>query len=426
MTSFLVRERPRLRRRWQRGRVPLALLLAVLGQFVLFVAADAATITVDRADDTGTASACTASQGDCSLRGAFAFADANPGTTITIPAGTYSLTLGELRIGTATNTNTTITGAGAATTIIRQTTANSRVINVNPNYVANVTASIAGVTITGGSNPGDLFHGAGIIGGGPGNTLNLRNCTITGNTDTSGSVPKGGGVEFAGGGFLNIDRCTIANNTAGSAASNLGVGGGVDFSLLNNPGAAGTIDATANWWGCNAGPANTGCDTIGGRTAAITVAPRLFLTVTASSNPLQVNQASALTASFLKDSAGNALTLANLSEVIGLPITFGATRGTISSAQTTIQPAGTATATFTASAAGGDGTTTVDNGTASAAITVNRGDTATTITADTPDPAARRPRRPAGSRSVTARTAARERSRRANARSPPPRPGARP
>src|SRR5262249_3398662 len=50
-------------------------------------------ITVDRTDDTAAASACTAAANDCSLRGAVSFANANPGTTIVVPAGTYQLTI---------------------------------------------------------------------------------------------------------------------------------------------------------------------------------------------------------------------------------------------------------------------------------------------------------------------------------------------
>src|SRR5690242_4644219 len=53
----------------------------------------AGTITVDRTDDTAAASACTAAANDCSLRGAAIFANSNPGTTINIPSGTYSLTI---------------------------------------------------------------------------------------------------------------------------------------------------------------------------------------------------------------------------------------------------------------------------------------------------------------------------------------------
>jgi hypothetical protein len=448
--------------------------------------ASAATITVDRTDDTAAASVCTAAANDCSLRGAIAFANATSGTVISVPAGTYVLTVDELKVGTAAGNNTTITGAGAATTIIQQTVANRRVIDVNPNVLANVVVNISGVTITGGNNPSDNFGGGGIIGGGPGNALTLSNCIIDGNTDAASATPKGGGIEFAGGGVLTIDNCVISNNTAGSSASNLGVGGGVDFQLLNNAGAAGqgglsitnstftgnkaglsnsgaggavrvaatttqvpsilnisnntftsnqanaatnglggaissvsshtitarfnrivgntatggatgmyqttastgSINATQNWWGCNAGPGNAGCDSIGGVTANITTAPRLVLTHTASPNSILVNQGSTLTASFLTDSAGGAVTLANISRLIGLPISFGGpVLGTVSGAQTTIQANGTATASFTATGQGAaSANATVDNVTATASISINKANTATSISADSPDP----------------------------------------
>ena len=277
----------------------------------------------------------------------------------------------------------------------------------NPSLAANVVVSISGARITGGNSPSDAFGDGGLIGGGAGNTLNLTNCTFENNSEiSSSSSPKGGGVEWAGGGFLNIDNCTFNNNTAGSAASNLGVGSGVDYQLLNNGGTSGqggltisnstftnnragaansgaggglavvvtttqtpravnitnntftgnqanaagsgrggaitssssnpltikfnriagntatgsvgigiyqstgtvgTINATENWWGCNLGPNNPGCDSISGVTANISTNPRIILTHTVSPNPITVGQATNVTASFLRDSAGMTL-----------------------------------------------------------------------------------------------------------------------
>src|SRR5690242_14672959 len=102
-----------------------------------------AAITVDRTDDAAGAAACTAAASDCSLRGAVAFANLNPGTTINVPAGTYSLNIpggategfnGDDSIGDLdiTASNTAIVGAGSGTTIIQQTQPNDRVVEVNP------------------------------------------------------------------------------------------------------------------------------------------------------------------------------------------------------------------------------------------------------------------------------------------------------
>lgn len=211
--------------------VPLALITGSLTH--------AATIQVDRSDDAAAASACTAAAGDCSLRGAFAYANANPGTFINIPAGTYNLTVNELQIGSGTNTNTTIAGAGSSVTTIQQTLGNRRVININPTLSPNVTVNIMGVRIAGGNSPSDNFGGGGIIAGGPNNTLNLTGCAFENNTDALAVTPKGGAIEFAGGGVLNLEGCTFTNNSAQNAGSTAGVGGAIDYQLLNLPGLAG-------------------------------------------------------------------------------------------------------------------------------------------------------------------------------------------
>ena len=148
----------RTERRNQRIRVSVAAANAKAMAFPLPFAA----IDVDRIDDDATASACTAAANDCSLRGAVAFANLNPGTTINVPAGTYQLNIpGGIGEGFTGNNSigdldiraddTIIAGAGAATTIIQQTQPNDRVIEVNPDLLANFDFSISGVTITGGN-----------------------------------------------------------------------------------------------------------------------------------------------------------------------------------------------------------------------------------------------------------------------------------
>ena len=113
---------------------PFVLLLA----FAALLAAPrpalaASTINVNTTADENGAGA------GCSLREAFKAADDNVNFggctgggggvpfTINVPAGTYTLTVDELKIGDATNTNTSIVGAGAASTIIQQTLTNRRV-----------------------------------------------------------------------------------------------------------------------------------------------------------------------------------------------------------------------------------------------------------------------------------------------------------
>ena len=191
-----------------------------------------AAITVDRTDDVAVAAACTAAPSDCSLRGAVAFANLNPGTTINVPAGTYNLTISGAGEGFSGNTaigdlditgnNTSIVGAGAATTVIHQTIAGDRVIEVNPNLDAAFITSISGVTISGGTESTGV-GGGGIISGSIDNVLTLTNCVISGNSATGAGTFGGGGVSHAGG-SLNISGCSISGN------STSGSGGGVGFS----------------------------------------------------------------------------------------------------------------------------------------------------------------------------------------------------
>ena len=93
-----------------------------------------------------------------------------------------------------------------------------------------------------------------------------------------------------------------------------------------------------------------------------------------------------ITASFLNNSDGTAIPLANLSRVLNLTVTWTATLGTLSGQQTTIQPGtGTATALFTSNGTAGVATVDaqVDNipladANARATITVNAASVAPT------------------------------------------------
>lgn len=191
-----------------------------------------ASITVDRTDDNFSASACTAAANDCSLRGAVAFANLNPATTINVPAGTYQLNIsgsgegfnGDDSIGDLdiTATNTAIVGAGAATTIIQQTQPNDRVIEVNPFLDAGFLTSISGITISGGHETTGV-GGGGIIAGSIDNVLTVTNSEISGNSATGAGTFGGGGISFTGG-SLNLNGTTVSGN------STSGSGGGVGYS----------------------------------------------------------------------------------------------------------------------------------------------------------------------------------------------------
>jgi hypothetical protein len=210
-----------------------------------------AAITVDRTDDDPTAQLCTAAPNDCSLRGAVTFANLFPGTTIIVPAGSYNLTIpgaGEFFAGNnaigdldITGNNTSIVGAGAAVTIITQTTAGSRVIEINPNIVANLTTSISGVTISGGTESAGI-GGGGILSGALNNDLTITNSVISGNSATGAGTLGGGGICHTGGN-LTITGSTFSNNSTSSR------GGGASYSAgdpAGSNGATGTLNVSGS------------------------------------------------------------------------------------------------------------------------------------------------------------------------------------
>jgi hypothetical protein len=147
--------------------VPVAGLV-LLGLAAATPAAASTTLTVSTTSDTNPASGPCASNSTTppsplSLRDAVCVANNTGGAvTISVPSGTYDLSNGELDVGLNSGQDVTITGAGAASTVI-DAQGQSRVLNFDTNLVGGISASVSGVTITGGSD--STFGGAGIIAG---------------------------------------------------------------------------------------------------------------------------------------------------------------------------------------------------------------------------------------------------------------------
>ena len=214
-------------------------------------------IDVDRTDDVAAASACTAAANDCSLRGAVAFANLNPGTTIVVPSGTYQLNIaggavegfsGNNSIGDldVTGNNTIITGAGAATTIIQQTQPNDRVLEVNPFLAASFNFAISDVTITGGKET-TAVGGGGIISGSINNTMSVTNCVLSGNSATGVGTLGGGGILHTGG-SLTITGTTFSSNSTSSSGGGLGYTAGDP--LIRTP-SVGTLSVSGSTFSGN-------------------------------------------------------------------------------------------------------------------------------------------------------------------------------
>ncbi|MFT4263932.1 MAG: choice-of-anchor Q domain-containing protein, partial [Nocardioides sp.] len=203
-----------------------ALPLAALAPIDLPAAAAEDAVVVTRLDDPAGAGDCL-SGGDCSLRQAIT--EANGSRPITLPAGTYDLTLGELDVPGAT----VLDGAGADVVTIRQTTADSRVIS------ASDTVTLSGLTLTGGHA---TSYGGGIGLDGPG-TLQLHGVRVTGNT----AATSGGGIggDPAGRYYsVYLYSSTVDANTAGGDGGGIG-GGSMNLYLLNSTVADNTSTAGA-------------------------------------------------------------------------------------------------------------------------------------------------------------------------------------
>jgi hypothetical protein len=201
-------------------RAVRSFLLAVALLLVSAAGAQAATFTVNTtADNAATGGECSGSPNDCSLRQAI---DEVNGTstddTIVLPAGHYTLTIpgsnsnddqGDLNINKSSGT-VIIDGAGARSTTIDATGLGDRVLSLDTG-----TATISGVTITGGAAP-QGNEGGGIQNFG---TLTLTDSTVSGNATAS-----------AGGGIANPDdtSMTLIGDTIANNQSSLG-GGGVDI-----------------------------------------------------------------------------------------------------------------------------------------------------------------------------------------------------
>ena len=156
------------------------------------------------------------SDGDCSIRDAIAVASS--GDQISIPAGTYTLSLGQLSI----SKDLTLTGAGAQQTII-DANDSSRLIEL-PFSGSFSTVTIEKMSLINGSVSG-TGRGGGVRSDA---NLILRDCVVR---DSSGF--NGGGV-VADNGSLRIVRCAIQDNQADGNSGGGVIISGADFTLLDS------------------------------------------------------------------------------------------------------------------------------------------------------------------------------------------------
>jgi hypothetical protein len=193
----------------------------------------------------------------------------------------------------------------------------------------------------------------------PSGVLNVTESTFTGNSVTGGVSPAGGAIMVSGAtATLQHNRFTGNVGASGQALSV----------------SAGSVNAANNWWGCNAGPGTAGCDTVAG---TATVSPRLVLSATASpSTVVGPNATSTITAALTTNSLGSAVAASSLDAFAGLPVGWSdplPSGATVAAASTNLS-SGSASTTYNSQATSGPGhvIATLDNGSATATVTVNR------------------------------------------------------
>ncbi len=322
----------------------------------------------------------------------------NAGTTGSIPQGggiytqgsgnTFNMTGGSITNNTANDTtNNKGDGGGAAFTQSGGTvnltnvtiSGNTARINGGGIYSANGGKVNLNGTTSLSSNTATNGNGGGI--NASGGTMNLNPSgvfTVTGN-----SAVNGGGVAVLGA-TTNITYANILSNTGSTQGGGLFMSSGslkMNYSRIKGNTSAGATglrvsggtvsDITNNWWACNGDPSllAAGCDSVTGTSA---VNPRLVLHHVASPSTILFGASTGLTADFLTNSSGSAIAVGNLRVLIGKPLAFNnAVKGTLSGSQTAVQSNGAATSTFTATGCNtGTADATVDNGTATASITI--------------------------------------------------------
>jgi CSLREA domain-containing protein len=202
----------------------IALLISLAGSavFVTPTYADSAITVTTTTDELNT-------NGSCSLREALNNANNNAATypdcaaasgadTITVPAGTYTLSIagagedanatGDLDITDAV----TINGTSAASTIIQAGSNNANGIDRVFHIIGGAgVVNIGNVTIANGQCAGTSCSGGGIFNDGV--TLNVTNSVFTGNYAGS-NVYGGGGIFNNTSHALNVINSTFTNNFA--------------------------------------------------------------------------------------------------------------------------------------------------------------------------------------------------------------------
>jgi len=189
-------------------------------------------------------------------------------------------------------------------------------------------------------------------------TVNAEGNLVSNNIFNNGNT----GLLFPGGGIRLLIAPQATTTALATANFNRIVGNSVGLDNTTTS----AVDATLDWWGSDTGPNTTGNDTTLG---SVNTSPWLVLSIAASLGTIGPGGTTSVTASVINDSSGATHSSAPFFPN-GIPITFGASAGTISPASVPTQ-SGTASSSFTSTSAGTpSASATLDNQTVSITITV--------------------------------------------------------
>ncbi len=268
---------PRKSARFMRSSVAgfSALALVALGLVVADPAAAATAITVGTTVDSDANGACsntavTTPASPTSLRNALCVANNIGGaTTITVPAGAYTLSSGALVVGRTPGTSIELRASGGRPVITGN--GSTQLLTIDPDILGGVDVDIAGFEFRGGKD--SVFGGGAIIAGSidapDPDTLVIDDTVFRNNAAAGGTANPGGAIQFIGG-DLTITDSTFTGNSSGSAS-----GGAVYYEAMA-AGDALTVSGsefTANTVGAGAIPAGGGAiaiDSNGVGSASIT------------------------------------------------------------------------------------------------------------------------------------------------------------
>ena len=200
-------------------------------------------------------------------------------------------------------------------------------------------ALIEGNTITGGGSSAVSIHGADITA----DTANTGAFTITNNTLTG-----------------NVNGIYVAKSALGSGANVVAhfndLAGNSEAGIQNKSSVA-TVDATNNWWGCNAGPSHSECSSM---STHVNYVPWLILKISAVPSLVSIETSSTLTADLTHNSRGED-TSSSGTIPDGTPIDFATGFGSVSAASAPTS-AGNASVTLESTEAGtANASATLDN-----------------------------------------------------------------